>query len=129
MTRHLRAAIVAFVLAAGATAVHADQRVRPPQFESDYELPATSAPAARSDLADYIDLAVLVGAILLASYIALKTRRRRGLLVALWIGELRNCASPGRGPSQQTIDFPAAAGTKKDPGSGIMIPRESFLAS
>lgn len=59
---------------------HAEQRFPPPDFESGYVLPGTHTPAARSVSWQYIDTAVLLGALGLATYLVLKKRSRRAVV-------------------------------------------------
>jgi len=81
MTFLRRAAIIVVLLLAGTPASPgSEQRVRPPQFESPYEFPATTAPPPPSDVLEYVDLAVLLAALAAASYFALKRRSRKWLL-------------------------------------------------
>ncbi len=65
-----------------ATVAFGEQQFRfpPPEFESGYQMPVTQTPAPRAVLLQYADVAVLVGALALASYLALKKRSRKGLL-------------------------------------------------
>ncbi len=56
------------------------QRFPPPQFKSDYQMPVTTVPVPRSDFYEYMDVVVLVLALSLASYLALRKRSRRGML-------------------------------------------------
>ncbi|MHC1764854.1 MAG: 4Fe-4S binding protein [Verrucomicrobiia bacterium] len=59
---------------------HAAQRFPPPDFESGYVLPDTHTPAGRSTTWQYIDTAVLLGALGLATYLVLKRRSRRAVV-------------------------------------------------
>jgi NosR/NirI family transcriptional regulator, nitrous oxide reductase regulator len=52
-------------------------RFPPPEFESGYKLPDTTTPPARGGIYEYIDSAVLVGTLCLATYLVLKKRKRR----------------------------------------------------
>lgn len=56
-----------------------EQKFPPPQFKSDYKMPETIVQPPRSDFYEYLDVAVLVLALFLASYLALKKRSRRGI--------------------------------------------------
>lgn len=76
-------------------------RFPPPEFESGYTFPETGPfPAARPVLHEYADVALLVAALLLASYLILKRRSRRaifGLMIAalLYFGFVRDgCICP-----------------------------------
>ena len=51
----------------------------PPQFESGHEFPQTTTPQARQGIYEYIDSAVLLGALGLATYLVLKKRSRRAI--------------------------------------------------
>jgi NAD-dependent dihydropyrimidine dehydrogenase PreA subunit len=55
------------------------QRFPPPDFDSGYELPLTTVPEPRGEIETYIDMAVLLGALSLASFLALKKRSRNAL--------------------------------------------------
>mgnify|MGYP006283651169 CR=1 FL=1 len=59
------------------------QRFPKPDFESGYERPVLQVPDARSVSLEYLDVAVLVAALALASYLALKRRSRRGIFVVM----------------------------------------------
>ncbi|HLX63622.1 MAG TPA: PQQ-binding-like beta-propeller repeat protein [Planctomycetota bacterium] len=52
-----------------------------PEFESNYNLPTPSAPAPRGELPDYTDVAVLIGSLTLAAWLALKQRSRQCLFL------------------------------------------------
>ena len=58
----------------------AEQRFPPPDFESGYQLPATPVPGPRSLYFEYLDVAVLILALGLASYLGLRRRSRKGVL-------------------------------------------------
>lgn len=62
-------------------------RFPPPEFESGYRFPQTTSPAAQPAYQEYIDAAVLVVGLFLASYLILKRRSRRAVFV-LMIGAL-----------------------------------------
>ena len=57
----------------------AEQRFPPPDFEGGHQLPITSTPAARAIAFQYLDVAVLVGALGLALWLIYRTRSRKGL--------------------------------------------------
>ncbi|MBN2581081.1 MAG: 4Fe-4S binding protein [Pirellulales bacterium] len=77
----------------------AAERFPPPDF-TDHQLPATQAPAAPSPVYEYADLAFLIAALGLASYLAVRRRSRRGLFVLgivslAWLGFWREgCICP-----------------------------------
>ena len=67
------------------TAVFSDtvQRFPKPDFESGYERPGMQTPEARSLFLEYLDVAVLIVALSLASYFALKKRSRRNIFLLM----------------------------------------------
>ncbi|MCX8155559.1 MAG: 4Fe-4S binding protein [Verrucomicrobiae bacterium] len=60
-----------------AHALRGVERFPPPDFESGYTFPATTAPPPRADFMQYVDVAVLLGALSLAAYFVLKLRSRK----------------------------------------------------
>ncbi|MHC4713178.1 MAG: 4Fe-4S binding protein [Planctomycetota bacterium] len=69
----LAALVLAVSLSSQAAAL---ERFPRPQFETEHELPAPTAPAPRSDYLEYVDVAVLFAALCLAALLALKVRWR-----------------------------------------------------
>lgn len=65
----------------------AAQRFPPPQFESGHQLPTLTGLPPRALTLEYLDVGVLVATLVLASWLALRHRSRRGL-VALGIFSL-----------------------------------------
>ncbi|MCK4291741.1 MAG: 4Fe-4S binding protein [Planctomycetes bacterium] len=64
--------------------IAAPQRFPPPEFESGYDLPPSpAAPHPRQSIYEYIDVAVLLAALILASYLVLKMRSRRAIFVLM----------------------------------------------
>jgi NosR/NirI family transcriptional regulator, nitrous oxide reductase regulator len=59
------------------------QRFPKPGFESGYERPELSTPSARSLFLEYMDVAVLILALSLASYFAVKQRSRRNIFLLM----------------------------------------------
>jgi NosR/NirI family nitrous oxide reductase transcriptional regulator len=57
------------------------QRFPPPQFSSGHELPSTTQPGPRAGFYGYLDVVVLLAALSVASYLALKKRSRRGISI------------------------------------------------
>ncbi|HOW65692.1 MAG TPA: 4Fe-4S binding protein [Candidatus Paceibacterota bacterium] len=53
------------------------ERFPPPEFEEGYVMPPTTTPAPRAGAMEYVDAAVLLGTLSLASYFVLKKRSRR----------------------------------------------------
>lgn len=56
------------------------QRFPRPEFATDYVTPELEVPVARALSLEYLDVAVLFAALVLASWLALRRRSRRGLL-------------------------------------------------
>ncbi len=54
----------------------AAERFPRPQFETGHELPLTTVPSGRAEYLQYIDVAVLVAALSLSAYLALRRRSR-----------------------------------------------------
>jgi len=67
--------------------VQGEIRFPPPEFESGYQLPSTTTPAAQPVWREYVDMAVLVASLLLASYL-IHTRRSRRAIFILMIAAL-----------------------------------------
>ncbi len=90
------ASIVFLLLTPPATGA---ERFPPPDF-TDHKVPLTAVPAPRAEWFQHVDLAVLVLALGLASYLAIARRSRRGLFVLaiasmLWLGFWRGgCICP-----------------------------------
>jgi polyferredoxin len=55
----------------------------PPDFTSGYKLPTSSTPPPRAELFAYVDIAVLALALSVASYLVLKRRSRRGIVLLM----------------------------------------------
>ena len=55
-----------------------------PNFYSDYQLPPTQTPQPRAPWAEYVDLALLIAALSVASWLALKKRSRRWCTAGPW---------------------------------------------
>jgi ferredoxin len=51
-----------------------------PEFESGYEYPVNQLPKHRSPVLEYVDVAVLIAALALTTWLALKKRSRKGLI-------------------------------------------------
>ncbi len=83
----LPAAIALLTLLLIAAPAWSQSRFPPPEFESGYTQPTTTTPHTRTVLADYLDLAVLAGALVLASVAAVWIRRR-WLIVAIGVAAL-----------------------------------------
>jgi len=60
------------------------ERFPPPDFtETDHAIPSPTSPGPRQDIYEYIDTAVLLAALGLASYLVLKKRSRRAILALM----------------------------------------------
>lgn len=76
------------------------ERFPPPEFEEGYVMPQTTYPPARAVAWDYIDLAVLLGGLGVASWLSLVKRSRRAILyltiaMVLYLGFWRKgCICP-----------------------------------
>ena len=55
------------------------ERFPPPQFDSAYTMPATSTPLPRAQWLEWLDLAVLIGALSVSTYCVLKKRSRKAI--------------------------------------------------
>ena len=73
--------ILAVLFLMPAPAAPGAERFALPEFKSGYQRPPLEVPPASSDALEYLDVAALVVALALASYLALRTRSRR----ALWV--------------------------------------------
>ena len=72
--------IIIFLMLIWHTVLFAQERFPRPEFESGYIYPANQYPLQRPVIWEYIDLAVLVSALLLTSWLAIKKRSRNGLI-------------------------------------------------
>jgi polyferredoxin len=61
-------------------AVFAQDRFPRPEFESGHVYPTNQMPAPRAQVWEYIDVLVLIGALLMTTWLALKKRSRQGLI-------------------------------------------------
>ena len=59
------------------------ERFPKPDFQSDYTRPDLLTPPSRSQIQEIIDIAVLIGALALASYFALRLRSRKAVFVLM----------------------------------------------
>jgi len=86
MPRHFSIALLCFLLLLllpAACAAQAVERFPRPDFQTDYTRPALTTPTPRGEVLGIIDLCVLVAALSLASWLALKRRSRKGMLLLL----------------------------------------------
>lgn len=56
-----------------------EMRFPAPEFKSGYTFPGTTVPSATSEMRQWVDVFVLVGALSLAAWLAVRRRSRRGL--------------------------------------------------
>lgn len=97
--RGLRLLPVLIALAAAAETAAAELPIQVPEF-SGHEIPVPLPPPARSELLEYLDVAFLLVALVLASLLALVWRSRRGLFLLavvslVWLGFWRQgCVCP-----------------------------------
>lgn len=70
-----------FALICCPLAAFAIERFPPPDFTSGYKIPVPTTPPARTDLFGLIDIAVLFLALMLASYLVIWRRSRRGVVL------------------------------------------------
>jgi len=87
MTRWTRITVLILALLMPSLNALGELRFPPPEFESGYQFPPTTTPAAQSVVREYIDAAVLLVALLLATYLILRRRSRRAIY-ALMISAL-----------------------------------------
>ncbi len=78
--RRLRPLVLGLLLAGSAVA-WAEQRFPPPEFDTGHVLPVTTTPAARALTLQYLDVAVLIAALGLASWLIYRKRSRRGVML------------------------------------------------
>ena len=69
------------LLALAAPALPAADRVPRPEFTSGYEQPAIETPAPRSQLLEYLDVAVLAACLALSGWLAIRARSREGIFL------------------------------------------------
>jgi NosR/NirI family nitrous oxide reductase transcriptional regulator len=84
MTRLARTIAFLMLLSAPAFAAQAELRFPPPEFESGYQFPqAAPLPGARATFYEYLDTALLVVVLLLATYLVLHKRSRRAIFALM----------------------------------------------
>jgi NosR/NirI family transcriptional regulator, nitrous oxide reductase regulator len=76
----LAASFFALFLAVPLSAV---ARFPPPDFETNYSFPTTTVPPPRVDLYEYLDAAVLLVALVLATYLIYRKRCRKGVFLLM----------------------------------------------
>ncbi len=65
------------------TFASAAERFPPPDFESGYVQPSPTTPGPRQTVYEYIDTLVLLAALILSTFLVLKTRKRRAIFVMM----------------------------------------------
>ncbi len=107
-----------FVLAC--TVASAAERFPPPDFESGYVQPTPTTPGPRQTMYEYIDTAILFAALVLATFLVLKTRKRRAILVMMIFSLIyfgfwrKGCVCPIGAIQNVTLSF-------FDPGYAVPI--------
>ena len=81
------------------------QRFPPPEFEGGHALPQTTTPMPHSEFFEYLDVAVLVGALSLASYFVYTKRSRSSVFYLsifslIYFGFFRKAVSVPSAPSK-----------------------------
>lgn len=78
-----RALVLAAVIigAVAGPVLPAADRVPRPEFASGYEQPSVQTPAPRSQLLEYLDVAVLAACLTVSSWLALRARSREGIFL------------------------------------------------
>ncbi len=88
-----------------------EQRFPRPEFESGYQQPTVVTPEPRAQMMEYFDVAVLVGFLILASWLMIKRRSRRGMMwlvvsAVAYFGFFRNgCICPIGSVQNVTLSF------------------------
>jgi NosR/NirI family transcriptional regulator, nitrous oxide reductase regulator len=81
--KKLLSAIAFVILNPTLALAQAVSRFPKPDFQSEYFRPSMQTPAAKSQLMEFLDVFVLIGALSLASYFALKLRSRRKMFLLM----------------------------------------------
>lgn len=79
----IRITLIVLMLGFLAGVARSEERFPPPEFESGYEMPGTLTPPPRSLTWELTDVAVLLIALSLATWLVLKRRSRKGVA---WLG-------------------------------------------
>jgi len=78
-----QAALMALLVAAGPSIGRGEARFPQPDLPSGYVQPVTTTAAPRAAALEYLDVAVLLGALALAAYLALRKRSRKWLFMLM----------------------------------------------
>jgi len=94
MKRKLFTYTIFLILLSLHTFINAQDRFPRPEFESGYEYPEHQMPLERPHIWEYIDVIVLVAALSITTWLALKKRSRQGLIwmslfSLIWFGFVR----------------------------------------
>ncbi len=76
-----RAVLICLLILVAAGAAGAIERFPPPQFTTGHQMPSPTVPGPRSDVLAYVDVGVLVLALLAGAYLSLSKRSRSGILI------------------------------------------------
>ncbi len=108
---HLAGLIILFHLFFAISADAQEQRFPRPEFESGYQQPSTETPEPRGQMMEYIDVAVLIGFLILATWLMIKKRSRSGMMwlivaAVAYFGFFRNgCICPIGAVQNVTLSF------------------------
>lgn len=80
MKIHLLKILVLLLFLLPALESGAQQRFPKPEFETGYEQPSPTTPEPRASALEFLDVAILLAVLALASWLAIKKRSRRGIL-------------------------------------------------
>ncbi len=72
--------VIFIILLCWHAVLYAQDRFPRPEFESGYAYPTYQLPLQRAQIWEYIDVAVLIAALAVASWLAIKKRSRQGLI-------------------------------------------------
>ena len=72
--------IIVFLLIVWQTILYAQQRFPKPEFESGYVYPEYQLTSPRSQVLEYLDVAVLIGVLIITTHFTLKKRSRTAIL-------------------------------------------------
>jgi NosR/NirI family nitrous oxide reductase transcriptional regulator len=87
MMPHMRpvaSMLIAVLVCLAADRAGAESRFPQPEFESGYKIPLMQLPPPRSVWMEYFDVCLLTAAIGAASFLVLKKRSRRGVVLLVW---------------------------------------------
>ena len=76
-----RSIIILWMMMVMTASAFAEARFPAPEFDTGYKLPSPTAPLPGGDYSGYLDLALLIVAMVLASWLLLKKRSRKGIFI------------------------------------------------